>query len=460
MKTVRISAEQMDRQDDWRPSLYLSGGAVLRQQGVEWPWLGNIAESIVDGWRVSRNQIAGAFDPAVMDTPLYRLRHVHSYLLVTEPEHWLVPRVTGKPYCVQPLDIVIKKVGGAGAALVSETHGRHPIDANLALIRGLPAQQAVWVCFCLNQPLYQDYLNESDGISALVRLGLKKLKRTPIHSMPDAFSPLAQSFLGAYGRLAVIQRMLALLRKQVAEWLAVRLGDFDSSYWLQTRQRQCRFFSPKYINGSLLISQVEQNYLRNELVEQYRLQPIDDLAEVNPAQKSSVTGEIDKVLQISNITDSLTLKSPLTDRDDSRWRFQKRKLKKGDVVMSTFVVNPRVAYLDRKPNVNICPGSQLAVFDFYQYPAAYALLMESWLVKMQLRRLASGGGLRFIQQQQVAKFVLPDIDPETGAYWQQKIEEHHVKSHHANTQLSDMLRKMTSLFDKVHGDAEKMREAA
>jgi hypothetical protein len=458
--TIKISAEQIDRQNDWRPSLYLRGGAVLRRLGDAWPCLGDLADSVVDGWRGAPGQTTGSFDAVAESTPLYRLRHIGPCRLETESFHYSQPQVSGQPYCVQPLDIVIKKVGGASAALVSEVDSRHPVDANLVIVRGLPSQQAVWVCFCLNQSLYQDYLNEPDGISALVRLGLKKLRRTPIHPIPDNFAPLAQAFLGAYGRLAETRRTLARLRTQVNDWLIGRLDDFNTDYWLQTRKSHWNFFNPGYIDGTLHINQVEQNYLRDKLIEQYRLLPLTDLAVINPTENSSGTGEIDKILQINSITDSLTLKSSLTDRNDNRWRFQKRQLRQGDVVMSTFVINPRVAYLNRTQNATICPGAQVAVFDFYQYPAAYALLMESWLMKMQLRRLASGGGMRFIQQQQLSKLVLPAIDPETGAYWQQKIEEHHEQSHHADTQLTDILSKMTKLFNRVHGDAEKMRGAA
>lgn len=458
--TIRRSAEQIDRQDDWRPALYLAGGAVLRQLGVDWPRLGDLADSVVDGWRSAPGQTTGSFGAVVESIPLYRLRHIGPCRLETESFHYSQPQVANQPYCVQPLDIVIKKVGGASAALVSEAHSRHPVDANLVIVRGLPAQQAVWICFCLNQSLYQDYLNEPDGISALVRLGLKKLRRTPIHPIPDGFVPLAQAFLGAYGRLTEARRSLARLRTRVNDWLTDRLNDFNADYWLQTRSCHWNFFSPKYIEGSLHITQVEQNFLRDKLIKQHRLLPISDLAAINPVENTFGTDEIDKILQINTITDSLTVKSPFTDRDDNRWRFQKRQLKQGDVVVSTFVINPRVAYFNRKPDAKVCPGAQLAVFDFYQYPAAYALLMESWLVKMQLRRLASGGGMRFIQQKQLSKLVLPAIDTETGAYLQHKIEEHHEQSYHANAQLDDILSKMTGLFNKVHRDAEKMRAAA
>ena len=458
---IKISAEQIDRQNDWRPSLYLTGGAVLRRLGRDWPRLGDLADSVVDGWRGAPGQkTARSFGTTVASVPLYRLRHIEPCRLETESFHYSQPQVANQPYCVQPLDIVIKKVGGASAALISEAHSRHPVDANLVIVRGLPPQQAVWICFCLNQPLYQDYLNEPDGISALVRLGLKKLRQTPIHPLPDDFASLAQAFLGAYGRLVETERTLARLRTQVNDWLAGRLNDFNADYWLQTRQRHWNFFNPRYIDGTLLISQVEQNYLRDTLIEQYRFLPLPDLAVINPTENTSGTGEADKILQINNITDSLTVQSTLTDRNENRWRFQKRQLKQGDVVLSTFVINPRVAYFNRTPNEKICPGAQIAVFDFYRYPAAYALLMESWLVKMQLRRLASGGGMRFIQQQQLSNIVLPVIDPETGACWQHKIEEHHEQSHHANTQLSDILIKMNALFNRVHGNTERMRAAA
>jgi len=450
LKSIKISAAQMTRQDDWRPSLYLSGGAVLRQLGGKWPCLGDMAEHIIDGWRVSHNPTADSFNSAVMSTPLYHLRNIQPYFIETDPRHWQTPHITGKLYCTQPHDVLIRKVGGASAALMTDIHSQHPIDANLIIVRGLSPYEAVWVCFCLNQPLYQDYLNESDAITILQRLGLKKLKNTPICPMPRQFIHLAQAFLGAYGRLANAQRELTSMRKQVDEWLDGKLSGFDACYWMQSRQCHWQFFSPRHIDDSLLINQVEQNYLRGELIGKYRFHPVSDLSEINPRQRSQLTGAADKVLQISNITDFLTLKQSFTDRADSRWRFQNRRLKKYDVVMSTFAENARVAYLHQEPEGNIYPSGQIVVFNFYRYPAAYALLMESWLIRMQLQRLASGGGFRFIQPQHVKKLVLPDIDPDIGAHWQQKVVEHHERSHHAHTQLTDVLHEMTGLFFNAH----------
>ncbi len=432
----------------------------MRQQGADWSCLGDMAEAVIDGWRVSRNKLAGGFDAAVVDTSLYHLRNVQPYILQTERKHWLIPNFTEKAFCVQPLDIVIKKVGGACAALVSDAHGHHPVDGNLALVRGLSSQQAVWVCFCLNQPLYKDYLEESDAIGALVRLGLKKIKSTPVCPMPEEFEPLAQAFLGAYGRLADAQGLLASIRKQVEAWLTMKLEGFDSGYWQNAGQRHWQFFSPIHIDDSLLISQVEQNYLRSELLQKFHFQPISTLAVLNPSPESSRPGEADKVLQIGNISDSLAINSPLPDRADSRWRIQQRRLQQYDVVMSTFAENARVAYLHRRPEEKVCPGEQVAVLKFYNYPAAYALLMETWLVRMQLRRLASGGGLRFVGRRQLSKLVLPDLEPETGAFWQQKMAEHHDRSQHALNQLAEVTEKMVPIFDKAHKNTSKTRVAA
>ncbi len=454
MKTIHVPPQKMDKQDDWRPAIYLSGGAILRGMGAEWPTLGDLAKNCIEGWRVSRNPAALNFDPMVKTTPVYRLRNIQPHRIATEPDHLSSPRIKAQPFCVEPLDLIIRKVGNACAAMVTASHGRHPVDANLGIIRGLSQAQAVWVCFCLNQPLYQDYLNESDVIGTLVRLGLKKIKQMPVCSVPDAAQKLAPLYVAAYTSLVDTQQMLAAIRQQVKTWCSDQLAGFDELFRKYSNKCRGHFFNPRYISHTLHVQKVEQEFLRIQLMEQYGLKSISDLAVINPVNDTVNTRQTftdnSKVLQITNISEHLTLKFPLQERTHNTWRTQNRAVCQRDVLMSTFAENARVAYLDAPPRELIYPSGQIAALRFHNHPGAYALLMESPIVRMQLERLASSGGLRFIPSGQLDKVVLPQPDPATANVWHEKVVMHHEKSRDAEKQLDDILQQMGTIFNAAH----------
>ena len=451
MKTIHVSPQKMEQQDDWRPAIYLSGGAMLRGMGVDWSTLGDLAETCVEGWRVSRNPAALNYDPMVEITPVYRLRNIQPHWIETEPDHFSSPRIAGQPFCVEPLDIIIRKVGRSCAAMVTASHGRHPVDANLGIIRGLLQAQAVWVCFCLNQPLYQDFLNESNSIGGLIRLGLKTIKGMPICPVPDVVQDLAPLYMGAYTRLVDAQQMLASVRQQVKEWSATQLAGFDRLYRRYSKKCRGQFFNPRYIGDALHVQQVEQEYLRIQLIEQYGFKSITELAVLNPINGERVMGKKSKVLQIANISEHLSLKFPLQERTNETWRTQYRALCQYDVLVSTFAENARVAYMDSLPGELIYPSGQIAALRFHKYPGAFALLMESRLVRMQLKRLAVNGGLRFIPLGQLDKTVLPEPDPTTAKFWHEKVVAHHEKSRDAEKELNVILQQLLPVFNAAHG---------
>ncbi|MCV3262727.1 hypothetical protein OGZ01_06075 [Vibrio harveyi] len=72
--------------------------------------------------------------------------------------------------CVKPSDVVVRRVGSASAAYVSEFDRQHPIDANMAIVRGLNRYDALWLTYCLQQPLYVDYLENRIRKEELVRV--------------------------------------------------------------------------------------------------------------------------------------------------------------------------------------------------------------------------------------------------------------------------------------------------
>jgi hypothetical protein len=121
----RISSADLCRSGDWRATYHLSPAAWLGRRIGTWPPLGQRARCL-DGWRVSSNPAAAGYDPCLAQTPVYRLRHVEPMALRTEPEHWQPPAVTDRPFCVQPGDVLVRRVGAVAAAPVAKRHRPHP----------------------------------------------------------------------------------------------------------------------------------------------------------------------------------------------------------------------------------------------------------------------------------------------------------------------------------------------
>ena len=119
MKAEWIQAGQFGVTADWRPSYHFSQAMRLSLLGVGWPLLRDQA-TCFDGWRVSTNPASTAYDARVETAPVYRLRHVGGMLLHTDAEHWKTPEVSDQAFCVQPYDVLVRKVGRVKAALVSE----------------------------------------------------------------------------------------------------------------------------------------------------------------------------------------------------------------------------------------------------------------------------------------------------------------------------------------------------
>ena len=244
MKTRYIAAKRLNSRDDWRASYHLSPAALLPEMGEHWPSLQQTGSECIDGWRASLKPVAGYSERDIEDIPLYRLRHIENSVLETESQHAQPPAIQSEPFCIRPWDVVIKKVGGIKAALTLPEHGQHPVDANLAIIRGMNPEQALWLTQCLDQPLYREYLENSERITTLVRVGLKQLKQMPLNPMPESFRKPARTFIAQYRQLAEAHYQLDRLRQEVNDWMENWQQGLERFINHQPWQKRWQTFSP------------------------------------------------------------------------------------------------------------------------------------------------------------------------------------------------------------------------
>lgn len=188
--------------------------------------------------------------------------------------------------CVATGDVVVRRVGYVGAALVSSWHRHHPVDANIVILRGLDARQAVWVAYCLNQPLYLNYLQQSAAISSMVRVGLKQPAKMPLADRPEAFG---RAWRVGFG-ITTSGRISLMISCNVCVWklaTGLRSTCLMRCYlaillmWLQG------FFPLRMLEVFWSFCATEQNHFARELIDKYGCVPLLRLADVNPKGSST-----------------------------------------------------------------------------------------------------------------------------------------------------------------------------
>tara|TARA_R110001583_G_scaffold195128_3_gene369575 strand:- start:4885 stop:6369 length:1485 start_codon:yes stop_codon:yes gene_type:complete len=484
--------QQLVSANDWRPVYHLSPAAVLRRVGGAWASVADLGVRLLDGWRFSdrpesdwylrevelrdttqRDPITGEYrllsaGPAdrqraqqyretIEGERYYRMRHVGDMELGVDSVLMEQPALSGLSACVAPGDVVVRRVGHISAALVSSFHRRHPVDANIAVLRGLDARQAVWVAYCLNQPIYRSYFEQPGAIGSMVRLGLKQLSSMPLADRPAAFDKLADQYWQHYERLSQTDDRLQQLRESVARWVADKVPEQLLSEC--TGALIAQRFKVKDISSVLSYAATEQNRFCRELMEKYQCVPLSRLAEVNPKGSAS-TDEAAPVIKIGDITGQLEIQRDVAASQESRWRYHRRPLSSLAVLVSTFVQEPRVGLLTDILPMTTFASEQLAVLNFHRTPGAYALLLETNLVREQIARLATGTEQRFMQPQQFKNIVVPPLDPAGAQEWHQRLVELQHQKSKARRELVEIRSAMRHVFRQVHPELPTQHQDA
>jgi hypothetical protein len=152
--------------------------------------LGGLAGEIIEGKRdTSRSGGDGE------GIPIYRQANLSALRWKLSAEHWKQPTITDRT-CIFPGDIVVNKLAPIRAAIATSRLYRHPVDANCYLIRGMEGATAFWAAFCLNQPLYAEYLLRLAGASILPRVTMRALRELPLLAPPAESRNLAERTWG------------------------------------------------------------------------------------------------------------------------------------------------------------------------------------------------------------------------------------------------------------------------
>lgn len=383
----------------------------------------------------------------------YRMRHVSDMRLVSEKSQYQRPLID-EEYCVKPGDVVIRRVGSAGAAFVSEFDRQHPIDANMAIIRGLPTDEAIWLAFCLQQPLYIDYLEQKIAVTDMVRVGLSQLKKLPFADKPKLFDEAALNYQEHLASLNTSQIKLHELREQVASWVTTYLQENDI-FWTKNQRKVARFIT-KDIGDKLNFGYTEQNKVSRKILNlggKY----LKELLSVESDEKPSAP-RICSLIRIKDLQQDLTISNHLTqidsESDESKFliKVKKRVLKQNDVLVSTFAKESKLAWINQVPEEPMLANEHLTTLLFEQYAGAYTLLMETELVQWQMNQLVAGTMQAFINNSDLQKVVLPPLPDELANDWHEKLDNALTAQRKALLDLGVVKQQMKLIFDAVHPD--------
>lgn len=265
LKAARLSVSTLD------PVLYLSPASALAS--VESPRLslGELAGEVIEGKRDT--SIYGSDNEGV---PIYRQANLSELRWKLSAEHWKQPAAPDRS-CVFPGDIVVNKLAPIRAAIATFRLYRHSVDANCYLIRGMERGTAFWAAFCLNQPLYAEYLLRSAGASILPRVTMRALRELPLLAPPAECRSLAEKTWalldGFLSQEESLRRVVSEVQDRISPpetlrfWQA-RLASLEAPSWW-------RRFPGTVIRDSLLPGHSLFEMLRQELQENLGWVPLE-----------------------------------------------------------------------------------------------------------------------------------------------------------------------------------------
>nr|WP_298058596.1 hypothetical protein [uncultured Halomonas sp.] len=111
---------------------------------------------------------------------------------------------------------------------------------------------------------------------------------------------------------------------------------------------------------------------------------------------------------------------------------------------------PKVGLLAETILDTIFASEQLAVLNFHRTPGAYALLLETGLVRQQIARLATGTVRRFAHPDQFKLIVVPPIENAVALKWHHQLTEIQQQKSEAQRELVKIRRVMQRVFRQVH----------
>ncbi len=374
--------------------------------------------------RIDAAQVVDGMRGAPMaDQALYSPADVTGMELVLRAEHFQTPACAIRS-CVSIGDLIVTKIAPIRIAMVTGSVFRHSIDSNLCVIRGLEPISAFWVWLCLNQPAFGAYLVRKVGAPAVPRVGVDELKSIRLPPPPPGIGLIAARVVECLDERVrsrgELFRFLSLVREEIANLTP----EMESSIADEAMSRPtwCRFFSREDFDESWIPSHVALNAYQNRMSQGGLWRPIEDLStsRLTGGARLSAKDVAAHVLLLGDIADDLTVL-----RGESRpdvvtaRRVYAEPLSDDDVLLSSLVSRPRVAFVGNRPMTPIYPSDNWHRLRFRETPGAWSVILNDKEIHRQLKGLAIGSVQQFAPPATIRTLVLPSVSLETRKVWDQ-----------------------------------------
>lgn len=445
----RIPIERLSL-ETWGAELYCQVTIADLDLEVMQIEIGKLAQSLLDGWRVSTVQGRVGYDPRIEGTPIYRQANLDPMRFRLDGEHWKSPQVE-KIWCVQPGDVVINKIPPLRAALATSELPRHPVDGNCIVIRSLKEPYNAWVAFCLNQELYTEYLIRSAGGAVMPRVGLKTLSQMPI-VLPSAAEMAGISHRFWQWNDATLDNAKSLfhLSAEVEEYVVSEVQSLKDD---RASIRPGRFFSAEVINDSWVPSHVQVADYQQQLQHRLGWISIEKLLSSDEISRDRLVDvpERGRYLRLNDVRSDFTFVLP-EEEEPLTWaaRVYRQPLGDEEVLLSTLVTSPQVVFVDEKPLEKIYVTDHLQRLRFQETPGAWAFVLKTSPILAQLAGMAMGTAQQFTHGNAVRQLCLPNVPIEVRQRWERVIRRHHQRKRELDEEWREVWNQAQRLFETMH----------
>jgi len=455
-KHRRLDAAYLASNDCWGPETFLGDDAMLRLVGTTRKTIAEKGGQCIDGWRAVSNRESSAYDPLIDESPIYQQSNISTMILDAETDHYTPPIINDAPWCVQPNDIVLRKIAPVRAALASAYQPRHPVDSNGMIVRGIGLIETVWLAFCLNQSAYSDFLVGGRRGVSIARIGLKAVRELRPPTFPKYFTPIARRFIQINDEFTQAGATLYRLRQEVSDAVFESCLYFDLNQWVEDHSnRPFGFFNARDVAERWLLSELQLRQLQNRFLE-CGWRPVREKAEFFRPKRLNKRQAGIKPVRLKDVGYQLMINGIEETTDQTApGRIYRKALSSGIVLLSSFGPRPKVAYVHETPGDALYAVDHWQLLGFSSFPGAWALILETFPIHAQLKRLTSGLVQQFIPAERLTEIMAPDLPNQLMAKWHNRLVQHHRKVADLKNRFRKTMDEMMLCYRQAHSSKEK-----
>lgn len=420
---VRIAdPDEMSLIGSWLPQLFCGQAGRIAGQAASSCRLGDVADACLEGWRVSADPQSVLYEPLANEIPRYRQANIGVFFLDIETEHCERPMIEDRPFCVFPGDVIVPRIPPLHACLVSDSNSRHPIDGNCFLIRGMKPVDAAWLLALLNEEEFEAWFVARSNSQVLPRIGLRDLRNCPFPDPPA----------GIYG-----------WSRRLLDWIENYANNASRLFALMTEVSRCvsKYFADQEDYGNRLFpgvrepatvlsadswlpAHVENANQQKRLLEQGASR-LKELVTAEEQAAHRLKEDPDTAVHILRIVDVSGVFISSVDWSFSqtrKGRFYAEPIRQGEVLISSLVSKPKIAYAAPGLSEEIHPIDHWIRLRFRETPGAWAMVLSSPAMDAQYKRLAMGSALQFTNASRMLDIRVPEIDIAQRSRWQARID--------------------------------------